>query len=249
MLPFEKDGESYVLIDTAGVRRRGKINDKLEQFSVIKSLQAIEQAHVVVLVLDAHQEISDQDAHLLGFVVDSGCALVIVVNKWDGLDDDHKNTIKQEIDRKLQFVNFAKILFISALHGTGVGHIYRPIQLAYQASTADLSTPKLTKLLEQAIAKHPPQLIHGRRIKLRYMHQGGRNPPLLIIHGNQADKVPSNYRRYLENFFRQQLKLQGTPIRIEFKTSDNPFKDKRNKLTARQISKKTRLKKFVKRRS
>ena len=244
-IPFEKDGKDYVLIDTAGVRRKSKVSDKLEKFSVIKSLKAIEQSHVVVLVLDAQQEISDQDAHLLGFVIEAGRALVIAVNKWDGLDEHQKSTIKDAITRKLQFVSFAKIIFISALHGTGVGLLYKPILKAYQSTTVALPTPKLTQLLEQAVANHQPQLVNGRRIKLRYAHQGGRNPPVLVIHGNQTKKVPENYRRYLENYFRQALQLEGTQIRIEFKTGVNPY-NITGDLTPRQIARKSRIKKFAK---
>jgi len=245
-IPFTKDGQDFVLIDTAGVRRKSKIGDKLEKFSVIKSLKAIEQAHVVVMVLDAQQEISDQDAHLLGFVIDTGRALVIAVNKWDGLDEYKKSTIKDTITRKLQFVNFAKILFISALHGTGVGLLYKPILKAYQCATMSLSTPKLTQLLEQAVANHAPQLVRGRRIKLRYAHQGGRNPPVLVVHGNQTQKVPENYKRYLENFFRQALHIEGTQIRMEFKTGINPYQIKNDNLTPRQIARKSRIKRFAK---
>jgi len=245
-IPFAKDGQDFVLIDTAGVRRKSRIGDKLEKFSVIKSLKAIEQSHVVVMVLDAQLEISDQDAHLLGFVIDSGRALVIVVNKWDGLDEYKKSTIKDAITRKLQFVNFAKILFISALHGTGVGLLYKPILKAYHCATMSLPTPKLTQILEQAVANHPPQLVRGRRIKLRYAHQGGRNPPVLVVHGNQTQKVPENYKRYLENFFRQALHIEGTQIRMEFKTGINPYQIKHDNLTPQQIARKSRIKRFAK---
>jgi GTP-binding protein len=244
-VPFERRGERYTFIDTAGVRRRGKVHDKLEKFSVIKALQAIEEAHVVVLVIDAHQGISDQDTHLLGFVLDAGRSLIIAVNKWDGLDKDERERVKYELGRRLQFVDFASLYFISALHGTGVGDLFKPIHRAYHAATRDLSTPELTRILEKAVADHQPPLVQGRRIKLRYAHQGGRNPPLIIIHGNQVENVPDSYRRYLANVYRQVLKLEGTPVRIEFKGGANPFEGKKNTLTSRQIDKRQRLKKHI----
>ncbi|HEC20359.1 MAG TPA: ribosome biogenesis GTPase Der [Gammaproteobacteria bacterium] len=247
-VPFERRGQKYTFIDTAGVRRRKKVHDKLEKFSVIKALQAIERAHVVVLVIDAHEGISDQDAHLLGFVLDEGRALVIAVNKWDGLAPDERQRVKYELERKLQFVDFAKLFFISALHGTGVGDLFKPIHKAYVSATRHFSTPELTRILERAVENHQPPLVRGRRIKLRYAHQGGRNPPTIVIHGNQTKDVPDAYRRYLQNCFRKALKLEGTPVRIEFKTGVNPFEGRKNKLTKRQVDKRQRLKKFVKRR-
>jgi GTP-binding protein len=246
-VPFERRGQKYTFIDTAGVRRRKKVHDKLEKFSVIKALQAIERAHVVVLVIDAHEGISDQDAHLLGFVLDEGRALVIAVNKWDGLDPSDRERVKYELSRKLQFVDFAKLFFISALHGTGVGDLFKPINKAYLSATRQLSTPELTRILERAVEDHQPPLVRGRRIKLRYAHQGGRNPPTIVIHGNQTKDVPDAYRRYLQNTYRKALRLEGTPVRIDFKTGVNPFEGRKNKLTKRQIDKRQRLKKFVKR--
>ncbi|MDH5326215.1 MAG: ribosome biogenesis GTPase Der [Gammaproteobacteria bacterium] len=245
-IPFERDGKKFTLIDTAGVRRKSKIDDKLEKFSVIKALQAVEAANVVLMVVDAREGISDQDAHLLGFVLDAGKALVIAVNKWDGLAADERDQVKSELQRRLQFADFAEIHFISALHGSGVGKLYKPIEQAYRSAFIDVSTSELTTLLENAVTAHQPQLVKGRRIKLRYAHQGGRNPPRIIIHGNQVDKVPSHYQRYLSNFFRKALRLQGTPLRIEFKSGHNPFEGKRNTLTPRQIRSKKRLRKFVK---
>jgi len=246
-VPFERRGQKYTFIDTAGVRRRKKVYDKLEKFSVIKALQAIERAHVVVLVIDAHEGISDQDAHLLGFVLDEGRALVIAVNKWDGLEVSERERVKYELGRKLQFVDFAKLFFISALHGTGVGDLFKPIQKAYVSATRHFSTPELSRILETAVNNHQPPLVRGRRIKLRYAHQGGRNPPMIVIHGNQTKDVPDAYRRYLQNTFRKVLKLEGTPVRIDFRTGTNPFEGRKNKLTKRQIDKRQRLKKFVKR--
>jgi GTP-binding protein len=246
-VPFERRGQKYTFIDTAGVRRRGKVHDKLEKFSVIKALQAIEQANVVVLVIDAHEGVTDQDAHLLGFVLDEGRALVIAVNKWDGLESSERERVKFELGRRLQFVDFAKLYFISALHGTGVGDLFKPIQQAYASATRHFSTPELTRILEKAVQEHQPPLVHGRRIKLRYAHQGGRNPPMIVIHGNQTKNVPDAYRRYLANVYRKALRLEGTPVRIDFKTGVNPYEGRKNILTKRQIDKRQRLKKFVKR--
>ena len=246
-VPFEHQGRSYTLIDTAGVRRRARINEAIEKFSIIKTLQAMEAANVVLLVLDAHQGISEQDATLAGHVVDSGRALVVVINKWDGLQSDERERIKSELERKLPFLSFAEVMFISALHGTGVGHLMKAVDAAYSAAVSDLKTSDLTNILEQAVMEHQPPLARGRRIKLRYAHQGGKNPPIIVIHGNQTDAVPASYQRYLVNRFRKAFKLWGTPVRIEFRTGDNPFKGRRNKLTPRQHHKRRRLMKHVKR--
>lgn len=248
-IPFKRDDKEYTLIDTAGVRRKGKVKDKLEKFSIIKALQSIERAHVVIMVIDAQQGVSDQDSHLLGFVLEAGRALVIVVNKWDGLSAYQKENVKKEINRKLQFIDYAKTHYISALHGTGVGNLYKPINRAYQSAINAFATPVLTRILEDAVIAHPPPLVKGRRIKLRYAHQGGKNPPIIIIHGNQTDKVPGNYQRYLSNLYRETLNLEGTPIRIEFKSGANPYQGRKNKLTPRQISKKKRLKRYIKKKS
>ncbi|PLY15622.1 MAG: ribosome biogenesis GTPase Der [Sedimenticola sp.] len=246
-IPFMHDDKPYTLIDTAGVRRRARVNEVIEKFSVIKTLQAIEQANVVMLVLDAHQGVSEQDASLAGHILESGRALVVAVNKWDGLDDYQREVIKKDLDRKLPFLDFATRRFISALHGSGVGHLYEAVDHAFNNAVRNLSTPELTRILEAAVQEHQPPLVHGRRIKLRYAHQGGKNPPIIIIHGNQTDAVPNPYKRYLVNRFRQALALDGTPVRIEFKTGENPFKDSKNKLTQRQVQKRQRLKQFVKR--
>ena len=240
-LPFERDGQEYTLIDTAGVRRRGRVSEAIEKFSIIKSLQAIEDAHVVVMLLDGQEGVTEQDASLLGFVLEAGRAMVIAINKWDGLDVDQKDKIRRELDLRLQFINFAKLHFISALHGSGVGDLFASIKQAYKAAMAELPTPKLTRLLNDLVATNPPPLSRGHRIKLRYAHQGGKNPPVIIIHGNQTAAVPDSYRRYLINAFRQHLRLQGTPLRIEFKTGENPFKGKKNVLTPRQVAKRKRM--------
>ena len=245
-LPFERDGQEYTLIDTAGVRRRGRISQAIEKFSVIKSLQAIEDAHVVVMLLDGQEGVTEQDASLLGFVIETGRALVLAINKWDGLDVDQKEKIRRELDIKLPFVTFARMHYISALHGSGVGDLFTSIRKAYRAAMVELATPKLTRMLSELVNANPPPLVHGHRIKLRYAHQGGKNPPVIIIHGNQTGSVPDSYRRYLINSFRQRLHLQGTPLRIEFKTGENPFKGRKNKLTPRQLAKRKRMVRHIK---
>lgn len=245
-IPFTVNDRDFTLIDTAGVRRRGKISDKIEKFSVIKTLQAIDESNAVIMVLDAHQGISAQDASLLGYVVEAGKALLVAVNKWDGLDTGQREFVRKELDRKLSFADYASIHFISALHGTGVGLLMDVIWQSYESSRKQYSASKLTQILEDAIATHQPPLVQGRRIKLRYAHQGGQNPTLIVIHGNQTERVPESYRRFLMNIFRKTLKLEGSPIKIDFKTGDNPFKDRKNTLTKRQIQKKKRLVRHVK---
>ena len=246
-VPFEHQGRRYTLVDTAGVRRRARVSEAIEKFSIIKTLQAMEQANVVLLVLDAHEGITEQDASLAGHVLDSGRALVVVINKWDGLEKDERERIKSELERKLPFLSFAEVKFVSALHGTGVGHLMEAVDAAYAAATRDLKTAELTRVLEEAVMEHQPPLVRGRRIKLRYAHQGGRNPPLIVIHGNQTESVPAAYQRYLANRFRQAFHLWGTPVRIEFRTTANPYKGRRNKLNVRQQQKRRRLMKHVKR--
>ncbi|MGM0593895.1 MAG: ribosome biogenesis GTPase Der [Pseudomonadota bacterium] len=247
-IPFERDGQHYTLIDTAGVRRRARVKEAIEKFSIIKTLQAITDANVVVMVLDAREGISEQDAHLLGHVMEAGRALVIAINKWDGLDQEQKDKVRRELQVKLPFLDFAKFHYTSALHGTGVGELYASVQKAYASAMRKFSTPELTALLESLQLSHQPPLVRGRRIKLRYAHQGGKNPPLIVIHGNQVDAIPHSYKRYLENSFRKHLKLEGTPIRIEFKGGENPYAGKKNTLNKRQVARKQRLVKFVKKR-
>ena len=244
-IPFERDGSSYTLIDTAGVRRKARVSEAVEKFSVIKTLQAVAEANVVVLVLDAREGIGEQDATLAGYIAEKGRALVIAVNKWDGLDPHARDRVRDQLDRKLPFLGFASLHFISALHGSGVGDLFPDIEAAYASAMREFPTPELTRILEQAVQEHQPPLIRGRRIKLRYAHQGGRNPPLVVIHGNQTERVPEAYRRYLVNSFREALRLVGTPVRIEFRTGSNPFKGRKNKLTQRQIGRKRRLKKHT----
>jgi GTP-binding protein len=240
-IPFERDDEKYTLIDTAGVRRRGKIFEAVEKFSVVKTLQAIQDSNVVVFVMDAREGVVDHDLNLLGFVLESGRALVIALNKWDGMEPSERDYVKVELQRRLFFVDFADIHFISALHGTGVGNLYKSVQASFKSAITRWPTNRLTTILEDAVSDHAPPMVNNRRIKLRYAHLGGANPPLIVIHGNQVEAVPKSYIRYLENTYRRVLKLVGTPIRIEFKGGDNPYEGNKNTLTDRQVNKKRRL--------
>ncbi len=246
-VPFEENGQDYLLVDTAGIRRRAKISDSIEKFSVIKAFQAIERANVVILVLDAQEGMTDQDATLLGMVMDQGRALVIAFNKWDGMSPEDREWNRSELGRRLHFIDYVDIHNISALHGSNIRPLFESVTVAYDASVREMKTPDLNRILEDCIASHPPPSVQGRRIKMRYAHQGGKNPPKIVIHGNQLDSVPKAYRRYLEKKFRESFDLYGTPVQIAFKTGSNPYAGKQNKLTARQINKKQRLQKFVKR--
>ena len=228
-IQYERRDKHYTLIDTAGIRRRKNVSQTVEKFSIVKTLQAIDDAHVVILLMDAQEGVVDQDLHLMGTVLEAGRGLVVALNKWDGLEDDHKDTIRRELERRLRFVDFAKIHFISALHGTGVGHLYESVERAYRSATDKLSTNFLTRVLQDAVREHQPPMVHGRRIKLRYAHPGGHNPPIVVIHGNQTESLPGHYVRYLEKTFRQMLQLEGTPLRIELKSSDNPFAGRKSK--------------------
>lgn len=223
-IPLTRYEKFYTLIDTAGVRKRKNVHEVPEKFSVVKTLQAIESANVVLYVIDARAGVSEQDMKLLGFILECGKALVIAINKWDGMSEEARDHAKATIDRHLDFVSFARIHFISALHGSNVGNLFASIDEAYESATKKLSTPLLTRLLQQAIVTHSPPLVKGRRIKLRYAHPGGRNPPRIIIHGNQLQSLPESYRKFLANFFQKKLKLHGTPVYVEFKVSENPFK-------------------------
>ena len=248
-IPMEREGQEYVLIDTAGVRRRGRINETVEKFSVIKTLKAIEDANVVLLVIDARGNISDQDLSLLGFALNAGRSLVIAVNKWDGLNNEVKEKVKSELDRRLGFVDFARLHFISALHGTGVGHLYESVQEAYVSATKRVGTSVLTRVMKMAQDDHQPPMVRGRRVKLKYAHAGGYNPPLIVIHGNQVKELPSSYKRFLMNYFRKSLEIMGTPIRIQFQNSENPFEDRGGKLTLSQERQRKRLVGAVKNRN
>jgi len=245
-VPFERNDRKYELIDTAGIRRKAKVHETIEKFSIIKALQAMERAQVVIAVLDAHEGITEQDVSLLGLVLERGRALVVVTNKWDGLSAYDRKRVRDATDRRLPFLNFAERITISALHGTAVGDLLPAVERAFRAATTDLSTTRLTRELESAVTAHPPPLVRGRRIRLRYAHQGGRNPPVIVIHGNQTDKVPEAYRRYLINRFRKVFKLKGTPVRLIFKSGENPYKGRKNKLTPTQERKRKRLMKRVK---
>ena len=225
-IDYERNEQAYTLIDTAGVRRRKNVSMAVEKFSIVKTLKAIDDAHVVILLADAQEGLVDQDLHLLGQVIQAGRGLVVALNKWDGLEAEHKENIKRELDRRLQFIDFADVHFISALHGTNVGHLYESIGQAYKSATDKFTTNRLTRILEDAVSVHQPPLVNGRRIKLRYAHAGGHNPPIIVIHGNQTSAVPKHYQRYLEKTFRRVLDLHGTPLKIEFRTSDNPYADK-----------------------
>ena len=245
-VPFVRDDRKYTLIDTAGIRRKARVSEAIEKFSIVKALQAIEKAHVVIAVLDGSEGVSEQDVSLLGLICERGRALVVVTNKWDGLAPEQRKKVRDDLERRLPFLDFAERITVSALHGTAVGDLLPAVERAYKAAMADLSTTALTRELEAAVMEHPPPMVRGRRIRLRYAHQGGRNPPVIVIHGNQTEKLPEAYRRYLVNRFRKAFKLRGTPVRLSFKTSDNPYKGRRNKLTPRQERKRTRLMKRVK---
>ena len=245
-IPMERDGQAYTLIDTAGVRKRGKVHLAVEKFSVIKTLQAIQDANVVLLVIDARENISDQDLSLLGFILNAGRSLVIVVNKWDGLDQDVKERVKSELDRRLDFIDFARVHFISALHGSGVGNLFDSVKEAYACATQKMTTSMLTRILQMATDEHQPPMVAGRRIKLKYAHPGGYNPPIIVVHGNQMEKLPDSYKRYLSNYYRKSLKIIGSPIRFLFQEGSNPFAGRKNKLTPSQLRKRKRLMKFIK---
>mgnify|MGYP006273777069 FL=1 len=246
-VPFRRDGREYTLVDTAGVRRRARVHESIEKFSVVKALQAMEEAAVVITVVDAREGITEQDVSLMGLAVERGRAIIIAINKWDGLAGDQRRHVRDELDRRLPFMDFAPRYFISALHGTGVGDLLASVDAVHAAAWRDLPTPDLTRALQSAVEAHPPPLVRGRRIRLRFAHQGGRNPPVIVIHGNQTDRLPGSYKRYLVNHFRKTFDLDGTPIRLSFRTGDNPYKGRRNKLTPRQQRRRKRLLKHVKR--
>ncbi|MBE0363093.1 GTP-binding protein [Pseudoalteromonas ulvae UL12] len=243
-IPMTRNEREYVLIDTAGVRKRKKVSDVVEKFSVIKTLKAIEDANVVLIVVDARDGISDQDLSLLGFALNAGRSIVLAVNKWDGLDEYVKTRIKTELDRRLGFIDFARIHFISALHGTGVGHLFDSVNEAYESATKRISTAMLRRIMDMAQADHQPPLVRGRRVKLKYAHAGGYNPPIIVIHGNQVHDLPDSYKRYLMNYYRKALKIMGTPIKIEFREGDNPFAGRINKMTLSQQRQRKRISKM-----
>jgi len=245
-IPFEREGEQYTLIDTAGIRRKRSVEEKVEKFSIIKAIDALEDSHVVILVLDAHEGVTEQDATLLGMIADKGRALLIVINKWDGLDNYQKSEVKRKLDVKLSFVSYASVHYISALHGSGVGKLFSPIKKSFEHAGKRFPTSLLNKILEKANQAHQPPPIAGRRPRLKFVNQSDVFPPTLIFHGNHVTNIPNSYERFLKNFFIDSLKLSNTPIKLEFKSGDNPFKDKKNKLSARQVQKRKRLMKFIK---
>lgn len=240
-VPCERDGQRFTLIDTAGIRRRARVSDALEKYSVVQSLQAVADATVVVVLLDATAGVTDQDLHLIGLVLDEGRALVIGVNKWDGLSSYVRRRVTDEVERQLGFASFALVHHISALHGSGIAELIRSALDAHDAAGRTLPTPRLNEVLAEIVQAHSPPLVRGRRIRLRYAHQGGRYPPTIVIHGNQVERLPDHYRRYLETAFRAALKLEGTPVRIELRSGENPFAGRRNPLTPRQQRRRQRV--------
>lgn len=246
-VPFERDGRRYVLVDTAGIRRRARVNEMIEKFSIVKALDAINAADVVILVLDARAGVTEQDAHLIGLALDAGAPLVVAINKWDGLAEDERNAVRRTLDLRLTFLDFAERHFISALHGTGVGHLLAAARRAHDSAHRQVSTAELNRLLEGFVSAHQPPLSRGRRIKLRYAHLGGHRPFTIVIHGNQTDRLPGEYKRYLANGYRRALKLVGTPVALEFKTGENPFAGRRNTLTPTQERKRNRMIRHAKR--
>lgn len=236
-VPFERNEKPYTLIDTAGVRRRKNIKEKIEKFSIVKAMEAMEDSHVVILVIDGSEGLTDQDLTLLGLAIESGRGLVLAVNKWDNLSKDQREWVKNELSFRLQFADYAKQHLISALHGTGVGDLFKTIDAVHEAAFKRVSTSDLNRVLEQAVLEHQPPLISGRRVKLRYAHIGGLNPPRVIIHGNQVDKLPAAYTKYLVNVFRKAFKWVGTPVTVEYKATENPFEGRKNKMKHRQTAK------------
>ncbi len=240
-VPLQRDGKSYILIDTAGVRRRARVEQALEKFSVIKTLQALDEAEVALLMLDAREGVTDQDLSLIGYVLDAGRALVVALNKWDGLDRDTRRHCRAGIDRKLEFATWAQVVTLSALQGSGLRELMRAIDSAYAAAHRSLGTPALTRALEQAYAAYQPPLVRGHAPKLRYAHFGGNHPPTIIIHGSRTKHLAPAYVRYLENYFRKRFRLYGTPVRVHFREGENPFAGRKNVLSDRQLRKRKRL--------
>ncbi|MDA0911059.1 MAG: ribosome biogenesis GTPase Der [Proteobacteria bacterium] len=252
-IPFSRNDEDYTIIDTAGIRRKGKVRETLEKFSVVKTLQAIKDANVVIVLIDAKEGLTDQDMHLMGFALNAGRAMVIAVNKWDGMSASDRENLKEEINRRLVFLkDYVDIHFISALHGTNVGHLFASLKNAYRSATKRIPTPELTQVLKMATQDHVPPMSGKSRIKLKYAHMGGHNPPVIVIHGNQVNSLPGSYKRYLEKFFREAFNLVGTPISFEFKQSENPYEPtKQKKLTPlqRYRDKQTQKEKMQKKRA
>ena len=247
-VPFERDGRPFVLIDTAGLRRRARVSDAIEKISAIKALQAIEAANVAILTLDAGEGVSEQDARLLGYLLDAGRALVIAINKWDRLAPEMRSAARDAVSRRLGFIDFSAVHPISALRGEGLGALMRSVDGAWTAATTRMTAGELTRIMQAATIRHPPPMVRGRRIKLRYAHQGGINPPIVVIHGNSAEETPEPYARYLARAVRTGFGLRGTPLRIEFRSNENPYAGRRNPLTPRQARHRKRLLRHAKRR-
>jgi GTPase len=243
-VPVERDDQKFVLVDTAGIRRRARVSEAIEKYSIVQSLKAIEDAGAVIAVLDARENVTDQDVHLVGLAAERGRALALAVNKWDGMSGHERRFVERELERKLDFVQYASVHYISALHGSGIAELVKAALVGYKNAGVELATPRLTRVLEDALQVNPPPLVRGRQVRLRYAHQGGRYPPLIVVHGTQAQRLPDHYKRYLENAFREALKLKGTPVRVELRTTENPFAGRRNKLTPRQAKKRKRVRRF-----
>lgn len=244
LVPCERDGKKFVLVDTAGIRRRARVSEAIEKYSVVQSLQAIEDAGAVIAVLDARDNVTDQDVHLIGLAAERGRALAIAINKWDGMGNHERKLVEREVARRLDFVAYASLHYVSALHGSGIAELVKAALVAYRNAGAELTTRRLNRVLEDALQVNPPPLVRGRQVRLRYAHQGGRYPPVIVVHGTQAERLPDHYKRYLENSFREALKLRGTPVRVELRTTENPFAGRRNKLTPRQAKHKKRMLRF-----
>ena len=244
---IERDGRKYRLVDTAGLRRKSKVDEAVEKFSIVKTLQAIEQCQVAVIMVDASEGVTEQDASVLGAVLDSGRALVVAVNKWDGLTTYQREQVGALLARKLAFVDWAQAVRISAKHGSGLRELFRAVHRAHASATKQFGTSEVTRAIEAAYEANPPPVVRGHAPKLRFAHPGGENPPTFVVHGNRLRTLPDNYKRYLENFFRKRFKLVGTPVRFVFKEGENPYKDKKNVLTERQVARKKRLLRHVKR--
>lgn len=247
-VPFERGGRPFVLIDTAGLRRRARVADVVEKLSAVKALQAIEAANVGILALDAEEGVSEQDARLLGYLLDAGRALVIALNKWDRLDPGRRSAAREAVARRLGFIDFSAVHTVSALRGEGLGGMMRSVEAAWASATTRMTAGELTRVLREAAARHPPPAVRGRRIKLRYAHQGGVNPPVVVVHGNSVEETPEPYARYLARAVRTRFGLCGTPLRIEFRSGDNPYAGRRNPLTPRQARRRKRLLRHARRR-
>ncbi|MEO8467152.1 MAG: ribosome biogenesis GTPase Der [Gammaproteobacteria bacterium] len=243
-VPCERDDRRFVLVDTAGVRRRARLTEAIEKYSVVQSLKAIEDAGAIIAVLDARENVTDQDAHVVGLAAERGRALAVAINKWDGLSGHERRLIEREVERKLDFVPYASLHYISALHGSGIAELIDTALAAHKNAGAEFPTPRLNKVLADALAVNPPPIVRGRQVRLRYAHQGGKFPTRVVVHGNQAERLPDHYKRYLENAFRVALHMRGTPVRIELRTGDNPYGGHRNKLTPRQGKNRKRMLRF-----